>query len=186
MRAVTRRSFIGCCTCLAATVGVAESPPDSSDTAPASRLYDPLTAEEEEHLNSSPMVEQIRKIQGCSCAESVFLAALRHLKQPEAMLSAAASFGGGMGHQDLCGLLTGGFMALGVAAGVACDDPKKKKTLARNMTNEFWEWWQMMAPLHCRELKPNYEKAAYPIMLSRVAAKIEELITKHSSTAQTG
>ncbi len=83
-----------------------------------------------------------------------------------------------MGQRDICGLLTGSFMALGIAAGVRCDGDKRRGQ-AKRATSEFWRWWETLAPLHCGELKPEYAGDGYRCMQKRVAAKLEELIEMH-------
>jgi C_GCAxxG_C_C family probable redox protein len=172
----TRRSFVGCCACLAAAADLGSAADSPSEEPPRDNVCDPLTPQEEEIAVSSAMVKEILNVKGCSCAESVLLAALRHLEQPEEFLHSAAAFGGGMGHRDLCGLLTGGFMALGNAAAVQHEDRGRMKARAKRMTDEYWRWWQTLAPIHCRELKPLYDKDGYVNMKKRVAMKIEELI----------
>jgi hypothetical protein len=65
------------------------------------------------------MAQEIAALNGKGhpCSEMILLAALRHFELPENHLDAAAVFGGGVGKRDLCGLLTGGLMAIGIAAG---------------------------------------------------------------------
>ena len=92
------------------------------------------------------------------------LAVLRHLDLPEDRLHAAACFGGGMGQRDLCGLLTGGFMALGNAAGACFAEGKPMKAAAGKMTRAYWQWFSEHAPIHCRELKPTYDRDGYRCM----------------------
>jgi C_GCAxxG_C_C family probable redox protein len=180
----TRRTFLGCCSCLAATAGLVAADELPVEKQPETTLYDPLSVDEEEAIGCSEMARGILETKGCSCAESVLLAALRYLKQPEKMLHSAAGFGGGMGQRDLCGLLTGGFMALGNAAGVHHEDRGKMKARARQMTKEYWKWWSDLAPVHCHELQPNYDKDGYVNMKKRVAAKIEELIKEDLETIE--
>jgi C_GCAxxG_C_C family probable redox protein len=174
----TRRSFFGCFTGLAAAVTLKGTIGSPLDKPPQKSIYDPLTPEEEKIINSSEMVKEILNLKGYSCAESILLAALKYLKKPEEFLYSAATFGGGMGHDDLCGFLTGGLMALGNAAGVQYKDRKKMKAQAGKMSKKFWKWWESWAPLHCYQLKTKYDKDGFVNMKKRVAAKIEELIKK--------
>ena len=174
----TRRNFLGTIAGLAAAVGLKGAIDSPLDKSPLKSLYDPLTPEEEKVINSSPMVKEILNVKGYNCAESILLAALKYLKKPEELLHSAAAFGGGMGHYDLCGLLTGGFMALGITANTYHKDRKKMKILLGKMTKEYWKWWESWAPLHCYQLRPKYDKDGYLNMKKRTAAKIEELIKK--------
>lgn len=176
LKQFTRRSFLGCCTGLAATVGLNGTVGSILDKPPQKSLYDPLTPEEEKIINSSEMVKEILNLKGYSCAESILLAALKYLKKPGEFLHSAAAFGGGMGHFDLCGFLTGGFMALGNAAAAHHKDRKTMKARASKMSGEYWNWWESWAPIHCYQLKPKYNKDNFVNMKKRVAAKIEELI----------
>ena len=184
LKQFTRRSFLGCFTGLAAAVGLKGAIGSVLDKPPQKNLYDPLTPEEEKVINSSEMVKKILNLNGYNCAESILLAALKYLKKPGEFLYSAAAFGGGMGHYDLCGLLTGGFMALGNAAGFHHKDRKKMKARLGKMTKEYWNWWESWAPLHCYQLKPKYDKDTYINMQKRAAAKIEELIKKDSHTLE--
>jgi C_GCAxxG_C_C family probable redox protein len=111
------------------------------------------------------------------------LAVLRHLDLPDDRLDAAACFGGGMGQRDLCGLLTGGFMALGNAAGACYADRKQMKAAASKMSSEYWHWFSEHAPIHCRDLKPSYDREGYLRMKQRVAMKLESLIAEHAKPA---
>jgi C_GCAxxG_C_C family probable redox protein len=176
LKQFTRRSFLGCFTGLAAVMGLKGAIDSPLNKPPQKSLYDPLTPEEEKVVNSSEMVKEILNMKGYSCAESILLAALKYLKKPEEFVYSAAAFGGGMGHNDLCGFLTGGLMALGNAAGAHHKDRKKMKAQAGKMTKEYWKWWESLAPLHCYQLKPKYDEDGFINMKKRIAAKIEELI----------
>ncbi|UCH95520.1 MAG: C_GCAxxG_C_C family protein [Candidatus Aminicenantes bacterium] len=178
LKQFTRRGFLGCFSGLAAALALKGAVGSTLDKPPQKGLYDPLNPEEEKIINSSKMAKEIVTLEGYNCAESILLAALKYLKKPEEFLHSAAAFGGGMGHYDLCGLLTGGFMALGIAAGTHHQDRKEMKSQAKKMTKEYWNWWESWAPLHCYQLKPKYDKDVYINMKKRVAAKIEELIKK--------
>jgi hypothetical protein len=114
---------------------------------------------------------------GYSCAESIYVVSLNALDRPEEWLHAAAVFGGGLGKRDLCGLLTGGMMAIGVAGGKLHPNRKDAKDWAREASSSYWDWWESMAPLHCRDLRTKYEgKDEYLRMCKRAAFKIEQLI----------
>ena len=93
----TRRRFVSCCACLAATADLQAASDSASKEEPRNKLYDPLSPQEEEIATSSPMVKEILAVKGCSCAESVLLATLRYLKQPEELLHSAAALWRGNG-----------------------------------------------------------------------------------------
>jgi len=93
------------------------------------------------------------------------------------MVCAAAGFGGGMGRRDLCGLLTGGIMTIGFAGGKIHDNRDSMRGYVRAATGEYWSWWESRAPLHCRELRDQYNGTTeYLRMCKRVAVKLEDLI----------
>jgi len=81
------------------------------------------------------------------------MVSLRHLKKPEELVWIAAGFGGGMGHQDLCGFLTAGIMAIGLHSGSLKMANNKAQARCRERANEYWNWWASMAPLHCRDIR---------------------------------
>lgn len=180
---LTRRSFVGTCLCLPALTDQAYAEEADVREKPAIRLYDPLTPEELEAAQSSDLVKQILEVRGGSCAETALLAVLRHLDLPEERLHSAMCFGGGILHQDLCGLLTGGIMALGNAAGAHHGERRVMKRRANQMTRSYWQWWKRHAALHCRKLKPNYDRAGYVCMKQRVALQLERLIADDAQTA---
>ena len=142
-------------------------------------LWEPFTSEEKEIIEHSGMAKDIENYagKGYSCAESIYVVSLNAFDRPEEWLHAAAVFGGGLGKRDLCGLLTGGMMAIGVAGGKLHSDRKDAKDWAREASLSYWDWWESMAPLHCRDLRTKYEgKDEYLRMCKRAAFKIEQLI----------
>jgi hypothetical protein len=184
LKQFSRRSFLGCFTGLAAALGLKGAIDSPLNKPPQKGIYDPLTPGEEKIIDSSGMVKEILNLTGYSCAESILLAALKYLKKPEAFLHSAAAFGAGMGHYDLCGFLTGGIMALGNAAGSHHQDRKKMKERAGKMAKEYWKWWESWAPLHCYQLKPQYDEGGFVNLQKRVAAKIEELINEDAAAVE--
>lgn len=184
LKQFTRRGFWGYFTGLTAAIGLKGAVDSPLNKPPQKNLYDPLTPEEEKVINSSEMVKEILNLEGYSCAESILLATLKYLKKPEEYVYSAAAFGGGMGHYDLCGFLTGGLMALGNAAGAYHKDRKKMKAQIGKMVKEYWEWWESLAPLHCYQLKPKYNEEGFINMKKRIAAKIEELIKADVATIE--
>jgi len=105
------------------------------------------------------------------------ISALRITGRPDELVNAAACFGGGIQHYDLCGLLTGGFMSIGFTSGNFSDN-KEKSEFVKKATRSYWQWWEERAPKHCFELRPKYswDKENYKRMIQRVACKVEELI----------
>jgi C_GCAxxG_C_C family probable redox protein len=102
---------------------------------------------------------------GCNCAQSVFLACTdeRGIDQDLAM-KLASSFGGGMGRlREVCGALTGLFMAVGVQYG--SDDPsdQEAKTLLYQLIQDLaGQFRREFGSLLCRDLLQLNEPVSDP------------------------
>lgn len=70
--------------------------------------------------------------EGYNCSQATFVAFADLLDcEPDEMARISSSFGGGMGKMgEVCGALTGAFMAIGARLGY--DDPKDKATKAKH------------------------------------------------------
>jgi hypothetical protein len=137
-----------------------------------------FTPEEQEAIQGSEMARSIPGYlgQGLGCAEICLAASVDYLGETRDWLDAAAVFSGGFGQQDLCGFLTGGMMAIGVAAGTLHEDRAALKEFARPRAQQYWEWWTSRGPLHCSELTRMYEgREEFIRMGQRSAAKLEQL-----------
>jgi hypothetical protein len=79
-------------------------------TPKGSEISEELSPGELEIVKNSTMASNIQNFfsRGYSCAESGLAVGLRHLEKPDDLVWAAAGFGGGLHHADLCGFLTGG------------------------------------------------------------------------------
>ena len=141
-------------------------------------LWDEFTEDENKLIQASLMATDILNYpkQGFSCAGSIVSCSLTYLGKRDEISHVASSFGGGLGRSDLCGLLTGGHMAIGVASGMIYKDVKQRQKYSREISNKFWDWWESLAPIHCNELRPKYDKEGYARMIQRVALRVEELI----------
>jgi C_GCAxxG_C_C family probable redox protein len=145
---------------------------------PITKLFSP---EEWERLKKSVMASEIDGYfgHGYSCAEAMLLVALRRLELDEKTVWASAAYGGGLGQKDLCGFLTGGMMAVGMAAGKMPLERREAKKLCSAVAKEFWEWWKSEYPLRCDCIVIKEEdRAKCRPMGPRVAAKLEELLTR--------
>jgi len=101
---------------------------------------------------------------------------LKYLDLNDNISHTASSFGTGIGRADLCGLLTGGHMAVGAAAGIIHKKPKIRQIYAGNLSSQFRNWWMERAQIHCSKLRPHHDRAGYSRMIQRIALKIEELV----------
>lgn len=179
----SRRNFLGTASLLALG-GMFSSFKEASNGMPATKtgdvkLWDAFTREEKRAIEKSRMAKIIVEIEGGSCAQKALLASLRFFNKPDELACFAASFGGGIQRYDLCGLLTGGFMSIGMAADILYEDQEKRSAYVREATRHYWEWWEERAPCHCFELRPRYswDPENFNRMLQRVALKLEELMT---------
>ncbi len=142
-------------------------------------LPEQLSPDELRLVEKSTLVKDLPNYfgKGYSCAESMLMVGLRHLKKPEELVWTAAGFGGGMSHRDICGFLTGGFMTLGLAAGMLDTERKEAKEWNRQKVEEYWKWWISQVPLHCADIRKEGTSLKVCQRLGFLAAaKIEELI----------
>ena len=141
----------------------------------------PLSEEEATAVAASAMAQEIAGLngKGYPCSEMILLASLRRFDLPENHLDAAAVFGGGVGKRSLCGLLTGGLMAIGIAAGNKYQDREQVHSLGRTASNAYWEWWLTRGDLNC--MGPGTEHSnseEFVRMCQRTAVKVEEIIVE--------
>lgn len=110
--------------------------------------------------------------EGYNCSQATFLAFEEILEcNKSEMAKIASSFGGGMGHMgEVCGALTGAFMAVGSKLGY--DDPKNKElknkhyALIQEIAKRFKE---EKGSILCRELLVINEDS--PVAASRKPGK---------------
>ncbi len=143
-------------------------------------LKEELSEQELEWVKKSSMAADIKSFfgKGYSCAESLWMVSLRHLKKPEELVWIASGFGGGLYHKDLCGFLTGGIMAIGLRSGMLEKERKEAKEHCKNLVNEYWKWWTSLAPLHCSEIRKEGTSREVCVRLGLLgAAKTEELLS---------
>jgi C_GCAxxG_C_C family probable redox protein len=142
-------------------------------------LLEQVTSEEAEWIQGSSMAKELLDYFGkdYSCAESLFMVSLRFLEKPEDLVWVAAGFGGGLGHRDLCGFLTAGIMAIGLASGMLSKERKEAKEYCKNAVNQYWDCWVSLAPLHCSDIREKRKSSKACTRLGQLAAaKTEELI----------
>ena len=141
----------------------------------------PFSAAEAAAVEASPMAQEIAAVfgQGYPCSEMILLAALRRFELSESHLDAAAVFGGGVGKQDLCGLLTGGLMAIGIAAGQKFADRSQVHSVGRAASNAYWEWWLTRGDLHCMGYGTTHQTSEeFLRMCQRTAVTLESVMTE--------
>lgn len=183
---ISRRKFVGSASILALGTSLVSfnrvEKEFKSGIIPERKLWDEFNSEEKKLIAESERAKIIIEIEDMSCAERVLLATIRSFRKPDRLVSFAASFGGGIKRGDLCGMLTGGFMSIGFAADRLIKKKELRPAWITEKTNELWQWWEDLAPIHCSELRPLYAKndrtvhsANFNRMLQRVALKLDEL-----------
>ncbi len=121
----------------------------------ARKAKETLSLDEKKWIDDSTVAQDLGKYfgQDFSCAESLLMVSLRFLEKPEEWVWAAAGFGGGMYKRDLCGFLTGGIMALGVASGMLKMPRKEAKEYCGGLVEKYWDWWGLQAPYRCAQIR---------------------------------
>ena len=135
-------------------------------------------------------------LEGCNCAQAVFLAFAEDKLDRETALKIASGFGGGMaGMRDVCGAVSGMFMAYGLLCGPADPTDRAAKTnnyaALRQLAGEFEA---RNGSIICRQLlgldpnfKPQppeprtdsyYKKRPCPEMVYCAADILEEYLSK--------
>lgn len=150
-----------------------------SDTLTRQKAKEELSTEEKKRADESVLAGDLKKCfgQGYSCAESMLLVSLRFLGKPEDLVWAAAGFGGGMRKRDLCGFLTGGYMALGFASGMLKMPRKEAREYCGDLVTDYWSWWGNQAPYRCAKIRTQGTTSSVCMNLGLLsAAKIEELL----------
>jgi C_GCAxxG_C_C family probable redox protein len=138
-----------------------------------------LTPEELEIVNRSVMAKDLLNYykNGYNCAESILYVALKSMKKPTELFWAASGFGGGVGHKDLCGFLTGGVMAIGLSVGELKVSRDEARKICTKKVDEYWKWWASLAPYRCSGIKTEGRTSEVCKRVGRLAsARIEGLI----------
>jgi len=177
---VQRRAFLTATPLLIWSAGALNALPFTSQNAPKGpELSEKLSPSELEIANKSVMSRDMENFWGkeYSCAETGLVVALRFMKKPEELVWVAGGFGGGIGHQDLCGFLTAGIMAIGLHMGTLNITKNTAKTVCRQRVDAYWKWWTSTAPLHCSDIREGHEGFEVCNRLGRLAtAKLETLL----------
>lgn len=158
--------------------GFASTGPEAFQAAKG--LPEVLTSAELAAVEKSVLAKDLKKYfgEGYSCAESMLIVGLHYLDKPEEFVWIAGGFGRGMYHRDVCGIVTGGIMTLGLAAGQLKKERKEAHEWNKQKVEEYWAWWTSQAPLHCTEIRKEGTSFEVCLRLGLLAAvKIEELVS---------
>jgi C_GCAxxG_C_C family probable redox protein len=119
--------------------------------------------------------------EGFWSADSVFLSGIKFLKQPEDIVRVAVPFGGGMGQKDLCGYLTGGYLAIGLFAGGKKGNDNAARRKCARLAKEYYDWWTKSFALHCREInKSEAEPCDYKAMGQKTSDFLQAMFERES------
>ena len=175
-----RRKFLASTSLLLLSAGSLTASPFSSQSAiRVPELPEELNPGEAEIVKNSIMARDIDNFwgKGYGCAGTGLSVALRFMKKPEDLVWVAEGFSGGMMHQDLCGFLTAGIMAMGLHVGSMDIEKKEAKQRCSQLVNEYWDWWTSTAPLHCSEIREGRTDYNVCHRLGQLAAvKLESLL----------
>jgi len=107
------------------------------------------------------------------CAEAVFMAIRNSFRPdvPDTVVQMASGFGGGSGAGCICGAVSGGTMALGMAL-----QGEKKRIM--ELTRELHAWFKgEYGATCCKVITARGGKSGCPLITGRVAGKVAELLT---------
>lgn len=118
-----------------------------------------------------------------NCAETIVYAANEayNMKLSPAALKSAAGFGGGLGIEDVCGVLTGSLIVLGMLfTEKRAHESARMKTLAAEYTVRFQK---SLGTMNCKQLKTDYRTDAERCskILIDGAAILEEIIVRENN-----
>lgn len=104
------------------------------------------------------------------CAEAVLETVRRHFAPdvPESIVSMAAGFGFGSNSGCVCGAVSGGTAALGLAL--------KDKKEVNHLTKELHTWFSGKYGVTCCKIIRKTHKGACPVLTGEVAGKIAEML----------
>lgn len=105
------------------------------------------------------------------CAEAVLESIRRHFsaETPEAIVASVSGFGGGSGSGCICGAVSGGTVALGLAC--------REKKLTARLTRELHNWFNSRyGATCCKLIRQEHDKELCPRLTGEVAGKIAALL----------
>lgn len=82
-----------------------------------------------------------------------------------------------MKNKDLCGFLTAGIMAIGLASDLLNKERREAKDYCGMQVKEYWKWWLFVSPLRCADIRTEGTSSNVCRRLGQTAAaKTEDLI----------
>ena len=91
--------------------------------------------------------------EGYNCAEAIFLTFLQAQGRNTKNVRLATPFGAGIGiRRDLCGILTGGVMVIGLKEGRTKEDEIEKKKRSYRLAANFYCWFEDNFGVRCSDI----------------------------------
>jgi len=118
---------------------------------------------------------------GYNCAESLVAALKEYFNRDDLPLEVATPFGAGLGgRRDLCGILTGGTLFIGLLAGRQDPADSERKKQAYKLAGAYYRWFkQSFGAVMCRDIVPGKFTGHTEVceqILAASAAKLAELV----------
>ena len=132
--------------------------------------------------NTSDLPSQVHKNldSGMNCCEAILSAFLESENLSSDLSRIATPFGGGIGgKRDLCGLLTGGLMVIGLTNGRTDKSDKTTKDKCYKTAAQYYDWFEKNFSVQCKDiLKGSFAGHTEKCLdlSKKSAAKIMELI----------
>lgn len=91
--------------------------------------------------------------EGYNCAEAILLTFLQAQGEDPRNVRLATPFGAGIGiRRDLCGILTGGVMVIGLREGRREGNEIEKKKKSYQLAANFYCWFESNFGVHCSDI----------------------------------
>lgn len=122
---------------------------------------------------------------GYNCAESLVAALKQFFARDDLPLKVATPFGAGLGgRRDLCGILTGGTMFIGLVYGRLDPADTEQKKQAYKLASTYYHWFkENFGAVMCRDIVPGKFTGHTEVceqILAKSAAKLAELLKEKS------
>jgi C_GCAxxG_C_C family probable redox protein len=118
--------------------------------------------------------------QGYNCAEALVAAFAAELDACPTVMRLATPFGAGIGgRRDLCGILTGGTLIIGLVSGRTEPSDSERKKLAYKQGADYYRWFKTEHKLRCSEIvtgKFTGHTADCVALMDQAQAKLAEIV----------
>ncbi len=113
---------------------------------------------------------------GYNCAEVMLVTFARELGASEDLMCLATPFGAGIGgRRDLCGMLTGGAMVIGLAYGRTDPTDLDRKAVVYKLTGQYYRWFKTERQVKCSEIVTGKFTGHTGVCVTLLADAVEKL-----------